>query len=319
MREPRTIPRSARAALVGFVSALAMLIAAAPAGAAASRNRSAPAPAALPPALQALEAKLAQLQLSSVKLTAAFVAEGPGRKRSAVSRGPFGPFGTRARDAISEALFSLTEEVSFVEQKASFEGSVFGIPVSGRVIGHTTYTREPAVASVDHGRPWVRSVGKEGALEGIGGLNIGAPGAVSGDSPHAFGEVVSELAHARSIVELPPRVLDEQPVTGFVASVPAGAGEGGSAPRSGRARRRAQPLQRYEVFFAENGVPLLVRESMRSRRGQIAFFVAQSVAWINQPIAPVLPPPASETITQAQLERLTSRHRKARKIARSKQ
>ena len=301
------------------MAALAMLTAAAPAGAAASRKRPAPTPAALPPALQALEAKLAQLQLSSVKLTAAFVAEGPGRKRSAVSNGPFGPFGRRARGAISEALFSLTEEVSFVEQKGSFEGSVFGIPVSGRVIGDTTYTREPAVASVDHGRPWVQSMSKEGPLEGIGGLKVGTPGAVGGSSPDAFGQVVSEFAHARSIVELPPRVLDEQPVTGFVASVPAGAGEGGSAPRSGRAGHRARPLQRYEVFFAEDGVPLLVREWMRTRRGQIAFFVAESVAWINQPIAPVLPPPASETITQAGLERLTSRHRKAKKIVRIKQ
>src|SRR5205807_1956805 len=154
---------------------LPMLIASAPA--AASRKTSAPVPAALPPALRALEAKLARVQLSSVKLSAALAAEGPGRKRSAVSRGPFGPFGKRARGAVSEAVFS-------------------------------------------------------------------------------------ELEHARSIVELPPRVLDEQPVTGFAASVPAGAGEGGSAPRSGRRRHRAAPLQRYEVFFAEDGVPLLVRESM---------------------------------------------------------
>jgi hypothetical protein len=268
---------------------------------------------ALPPALQALEAKLAQVQLSSVKLSAALAAEGPVRKRSSATRGPFGPFAKRAHGAASEALFSLNEEVSFTEQKASFEGTLFGIPISGRVIGDTTYTRQPGVTSIDHGRPWVESVSKEGTLEGIGGLKLGAPGLVRGNSPAAFGQVFAELAHARSIVELPPRVLDEQPVTGFVASVPAGAGEGGSAPRSGRRRHRAQPLQRYEVFFAEDGVPLLVRESMPIHGRHIAFVVAQSVAWINQPIAPVLAPAASETITQAQLDRLTNHHRSAKK------
>jgi hypothetical protein len=51
---------------------------------------------------------------------------------------------------------------------------------------------------------------------------------------------------------------------------------------------------------------------------RVALVVAESVAWINQPIAPVVAPPVSETITQAQLEHLGS-HTTRTKKGKSKQ
>jgi hypothetical protein len=266
---------------------------------------------AVPPALAALEANLTQLQLSSLKVTVAEGAEGPAAERSKPANGPLGPFGRAARAKTSENFLSATVELSYAEQRGSFEGTVLGLPFSGRLIGTTTYEHEPIIGSLDHGRPWVQSTAKEGPFgnEGLIGSQITAPGAVSGSSPAAFGEVLANLAQARSFTQLPPRTLDEQPATGFVAAIPLAAfgvkGLAGLPP----IRKKLKPIVQEQVFFAEDGLPLLVRVKIgfRGRRlAHVALVNAESVVWINQPIAPVVPPPAAETITQAQLEHLGS-------------
>ncbi|HEX3511233.1 MAG TPA: hypothetical protein VHT27_09060 [Solirubrobacteraceae bacterium] len=288
----------------GTVLATLACAAAAPSAAAAS--------VPLPEPLPALEAKLAQLPVTSAKLSLDESVTGPG---SAGAQGPFGVFGASgAHAAASAALASLSLELSFSEQKASFAGQLIGIPVEGRVLAGEAYVKSPFTSAIDGGRPWVASPVKPG---GLGGELAGSPAATLG--------VSKTFARAQSIQVLPPRTIGATPTTGFAAVVPTDSGETSmlASPSLGKLVR---PTARFEAFLSEEGVPVLTKLTLRLRRKRYAGFsliVETKIDWLNQPIAAVVAPPASETITEAQLSRLLNpashhRHKRRRHTAAAK-
>ncbi len=299
--------------VVAALLAFAAIAPAAQPSASAAAPPAAVAPVAVPPDLQALEQKMLALKPTSERFSATVdVAEKP------TVKGPVGGFKHifGHASAIATPLLTLAGEVSFgTPQEASIDGTFLGIPISLRLIGTTLYAREPFIAKLDGGRPWVEERNKSLA-EALGSQPAGPGG--SGGAPGAgFKSLTALIGRARSIVELGPATIDGQAATGFRLSIPLAALLKRGHSRQDRLRARIQhklfaPLVRVELFLTETGLPVRTSLILYVRHGKGELIEQSDITAIDVPVL-VQAPPAAETITAAELERAVRRH--ARRVA----
>ncbi len=180
------------------------------------------------------------------------------------------------------------------------------IPIQMREIGEQLYTRSPLLAELDGGRPWVyrspaeaaEAKAKEG---GAGGQSsspspIGEPdGAQAG-----FGKLTALLDGARSVVELGSRTVDGQATIEFEARLEPHSKHGAKRRLTQREKRLERAKVTLDLYLAPNGLP--VRTVLDIRRGEVSLTLGLDIVATEIPIV-VQPPPASETITGAELKK----------------
>jgi len=293
-------------AIAVLALAAALLCAATPARAAAP----------LPPDLVALEQQMAQLQANSERFS--FQEEFALPLLPNVPLILFASGGGEASDsppqvAVTTSVLGLTEEQT-------------------RVIGETTYHYKHQAAEIDGGRPWVRS--RRAAKKEAQVLD---PGSVlendQAGKQGTFSKLIEELNGALAIEESGPATVDDQRViefdatldpAPFLAQIRAQSREprhplsrpletspvgGPKAP----AKPVPPPTLELEVFIAPSGLPVRVRVTFADEGATIALRV--DTLAINIPVH-VTPPPARQTIDEAQLKKL-ERRRAARELKRA--
>ena len=188
--------------------------ASAPAVAQAPAPAPAPAPAhaPLPASLVALEQKMEELTVTSMRFSA--------ETSFAVSRGNHGltkllklllPTGVSGEETLSPAAGNVTF-------------TLFGHPFKLRVVGNTTYLYFRALARHDHGRPWIK-LGPGGLFElfKVNGKHVKPPKTSeskigqSALTEPPFTGLRKALAGAEEVRETGTGTLYGQPVTNFLA------------------------------------------------------------------------------------------------------
>ena len=195
-----------------------------------------PPPASVPPSLQELELKMAQIRFNTGRISVRF---GIGELGSP---GGDAELGVGVKGSEGGLLTSTvgTFKISPHEATATSKLEELGVrsrkqlPLrdttsTERVIGKTVYTYKPSVERYDGGRPWVRS--KQAAPKSKGEStgsadvsNVLDPTLSSGDghddSAAPFAKLIEDLDDALSIQEVGPVTVDGQQVTEFTALIP---------------------------------------------------------------------------------------------------
>jgi hypothetical protein len=205
-------------------------------------------------------------------------------------------------------LLTLDVETSISPKLAAIRAVLLGIPIQAREIGEQLYTRSPLLTQNDGGRPWIYESPAEQAearanQSGEGEASLFPQlGSASGEEG-GFRKMAEELAHARSAVEIGPKTVDGQQTTEFEV-VPATEQLLGKRPARGRSKRKQEmphTKMTLDVYLAVDGLPVAMR--FHIVKGSDAVVIATDILATEIPI-PVQPPPASETITRPELEKL---------------
>ena len=278
----------------------------------------APAQRVLPPDLVALEKKLGELKLTSLRFSLHTRFTGRGITR-----------GERQILSLLTLGSTIAGEETLAPAAANITLSLFGQPLALRILGNASWLYFRRLAAHDGGRPWLK-LGPGGLAELFTVEGKGAPSPAHpkplkpsiGQPAYAeppFTKLVQALADAPELQELGPGTADGQAVTTFLATLRPGA-LGTQAPphpsrpiRIGHRLLRLPPEPRItlEVSLAASGMPvrLVLAESLLGvTTAQIIDFPA-----VNFPLTIAAPAPA-ETITLAQLralEKESKRHRHA--------
>ena len=280
-------------------------------------------PAAVPPALQALEQKMAQIRLRSVSFSARLDL-GTGKNSGSLNV-------TAASAKSSEDLIITTRGViGFSPPVQSSTSTVEGIPTNGALgrgplrelrIGASSYIYEPSIARRDGGRPWIRSTRtrQEEKLAArlapltdllhplLAGLQ--QPAAAS---TGPFVPLLEELRQVQSAQETGPATVDGQQTIGFTVTVsPAKllAKLVSSKPGHGLFKK-GPPLglrDTLELWIAPSGLPVRVEALGAPGEG----FTSQEDILATEVPVVVNAPPASKTIGQARLAKIEQRLAKA--------
>jgi hypothetical protein len=266
-RRPRGIAR----AIAAVICALAL----GAVGAGTSSGALAPAGAPVPAALQALEAKMSQLQVNSERF-------------SEVSRGEV-TIANRSNGRVVGRVKrmsvggQLVGEASLAPQESEIFRGARHTPVA-IVIGSTIYTRD------GHGRRrWLRRRDPPLARGFATHPFQGAPEEVDAGGTGPFAGLLNLLATATGpAVQGAPAVIEGQPTSEFSATVePLRLVKGLTDEDVSRLRRHP-----VEVFLTEAGLPIRVVESIHTEEFD-DLSTAQILA-VNPPID-VKAPPARET------------------------
>lgn len=270
------------------------------------------AAAAVPPDLAALEQQMTQLQASSERFSF--------QEELSLGSGLLG-------QGIPLTLLIAGEgEGSDSPPQASAVGGLFGTREQQvKVIGESTYQYKRQAAEVDGGRPWVRS--HRAPAQQAQGLD---PGGLlendQGGKQGTFSKLIEQLNGALAIVESGPVTVDGQRViefdatldpTPFLAQLESHSKQpkhpltslfeipsvGG--PNSTPKAPSPPPTLELELFIAPNGLPVRARLTFAAEGVSIA--VRVDTLAINVPVN-VTPPPASQTIDEAQLASIERRH-----------
>ncbi len=272
------------------------------------------AAAPLPPDLVALEQQMAQLQANSERFSF---------QEEVAFGGLFG-------QGIPLVLIVAGEgEASDSPPESTATGGLLGLPEEKiRTIGDTVYSYRRQAAEIDGGRPWVRSQRPVKEATGLdpGGLLESDQAGQQG----TFSKLIEELNGALSIEESGPVTVDDQRVVEFDATLdPAPflaqlksqskepehplSSPLEASPVSGPktpAKPAPPPTLELEVFIAPNGLPVRARFTFGDEGATIA--VRVDTLAINIPVN-VAPPPAKQTIDEAQLKQI-ERRRAAREL-----
>jgi hypothetical protein len=297
---------------------------AAPAALAAEASLPAPAPtpAVVPPALQALEQKMAQIRFNTARVSQRFVigdlgstagganlGSGVGRGKSLITAGA-----GSIRFAPSASLFTTHVELpgEHVPKTLASTGQV-------RNIGKTTYTYTPSVASFDGGRPWVRSQHKPPPKPGSKAAQVAAvlaalAPALAGPSAglaEPFAKLIEYLGGAVSVSEGSSVTVDAQQTTEFTASLSIVKLLAGKLSRKQLAKiekesrkKPSEGIVELEVFIAPDGLP--VRTIGASAERTEGLGIQDDILALEVPFA-IQAPPASKTIGEARLHELESK------------
>jgi hypothetical protein len=294
-------------------------------------------PATVPPSLQVLEQKMAQIRFSTVRVSArvVFGEVGPlggGAELGVGVQGPNAGFITS-----TVGVFRLSPLEASTTSKAQAEGLPNGKDALSatsrvRVIGDNIYTYTPSVLRYDHGRPWVRSK-QPSSSRSDGGFAV--PEGLS-DSSAPFAKLIEDINGALSVQEVGPMTVDGQQVTEFTASLtmvtllpgkllerftkalsalsvssllePSGKSPKQREEAKSRsevdARKISELPVEIELFVAPSGLPVRTNTVIGNRNEAIGS--EQDILALEVPVD-VHAPPASETISEAQLRKLRER------------
>lgn len=194
--------------------------------------------------------------------------------------------------------------------------SLFGHPLTFREVGSTTYFYLRALASKDHGRPWVK-LGPGGLAEliTVNGKHVKAPKIAEpkiGEPALAeppFEGLRKALAGSKEVRELGPRTLYGQPVTSFLAVLEP---EQLKREHLASAARLGLPAPQpstatLEVSLTQDGLP--VRTVITEHDQATVISATVEIPAINFPLV-IEPPPACQTITMRELRKLERQARK---------
>jgi hypothetical protein len=262
-----------------------------------------PPPAVVvPPDLQALEQKMLALQLNSERFSVTLSVA-----TSSVVKGPIGGFKHifGHASAVAEVLLSVSGEVSLVPQAASMQVSFLGLKSNVRLIGTTLYVEEPFIKRLDGGRPWVEE--RNQSLHKVLEEGPAPPGGVGSSTP-GFGRLVETVNAARSIQEIGAATIDSEATTAFKVSVDLTRLPGLTAHQRRALAKVLKPLATFELFIAEDGLPVRTREILHARHHKGELITQSDTLAINIPVI-VQPPPAAQTISEARLKRLLAQRR----------
>jgi hypothetical protein len=224
-------------------------------------------------------------------------------------------------------------EASDAPPQAAFSSGLPGLAAEQvRVVGETIYRYRRTAASVDKGRPWVRS---RKTPTGPNGLDPG--GLLEGDQSGkqgTFSKLIELLNGALAITESGPVTVDDQRVVEFdatldpapvLAKLESHAKQPGhplgslvqipsvGGPNSKPKPPSPPPSLELELFLAPSGLPVRARTTFTAEGATVAIRV--DTLAINVPVH-VVAPPAGQTIDEATLKRL-ERRRAARELKRA--
>ncbi len=263
----------------------------------------APAHAPLPASLLALEQKMEELQVTSMRFSA--------ETSFAVSRG------SRKLKKLLGLLLStgISGEETFSPAAGNVTFTLFGHPFRLRVVGNATYLYFRALARPDHGRPWVK-LGPGGLFElfKVDGKHVKLPKTPGSkmDQPvlaePPFTGLRKALAGAEEVRETGTGTLYGQPVTNFLAILEPEQleHEKDLASTARRLPSPQPPMVTLETSLAQNGLP--VRTVIAEQSDGLTLSATVNIPAINFPLA-IEAPPASQTIGIARLRKLERRYR----------
>ncbi len=295
--------------------------AAAPA-ALAAEGAPAPAqtPAVVPPNLQALEQKMAQIRFNTARISLRFVFGELGSPAGGAE------LGSDVNKAKSFAI-SAAGAIRFSPPAAAFTSTVEGLGLpfltktsKERTIGKTIYTYKPSVARFDGGRPWVRSRQKPAPKPDSDSARLSAvveslaptfSGSSRGDSTGWFTKLIEDLNGAVSIQEVGPVTVDGQQATEFTASLSlAKLLAGKLSPKQLASMKPSEATMELEAFLAPNGLPVRTTSIVGNRIEGIG--IEDDILALEIPVV-VHAPPASKTIGEARLRKLEKKRAKRAK------
>jgi hypothetical protein len=282
-----------------------------------------PAPVVVPPALQALEQKMAQIRLNSISfsrrldLGVSTNSAGPGIAVASAESSKTIVTTTRGVISLSPLAQSTTTTVAELPANEA-PGGVTG---KERRIGVTSYFYDPSIARHDGGRPWVRSTRTRQQEELVAELapltalldpmlaGLQRP-AMASTGP--FAPLLEELGQALSAQETGPATVDGQQTFAFKVTVsPAKLLAKLLSSKQGHRlfKHGPSPNLRYtlEVWLAPSGLPVRVKTVGTPAEGLVS---QEDILGVEVP-AVVEAPPASKTIDQAQLAKIERRLTKA--------
>jgi hypothetical protein len=254
--------------------------------------------AMLPPELQVLEQKMGQLQINSEHYV---------QTLSTVIRVTIGAKHGRPRAHTKRSSSKFSGEVSL----SAAEGELTGADGQPKdiVIGSTAYLRIAAIARHDGGRPWVRMKDGNAALlfPDRGGsfpsLEVNAGGTGS------YAQLIDLLATAVGPVDdIGPATVSGQQTTEFAATVEPLKLIKALSPKESAFLDAHQLRQKLDLFITQSGLPVRVvtSEEEHHRGNYSSSLVTTEITAVEVPVV-VNAPPAKETISQAQFEKLTRR------------
>lgn len=195
------------------------------------------APVTVPPSLQALEQRMAQIRFNTARISSRFgLGElGPAGGGAELGAGVTGPkggvvFSTVGAFRISPPEASTTSKVEGLGLPPGERTPLGSTTSKERTIGNTVYTYRPSIESYDGGRPWVRSKQtsppkSDDESAALGGLSDSLVPARSGDDTRGasaaapFAKLIEDVNGALSLQEVGPLTVDGQQVTEFTASL----------------------------------------------------------------------------------------------------
>jgi hypothetical protein len=298
---------------------------------------SAAAQTPIPPSLLMLEQKMAQIRFSTVRVATrvVFGEVGPGGGGAELGTGVQGPNAGFVTSTVG--VFRLSPPKASTTSKVEAAGVSNGKGASSvtsrvRVIGDSVYTYTPSALRYDRGRPWVRS--KQSSSSASDG-EVAIPKVLDSSAP--FAKLIEDVNGALSVQEVGPMTVDGQPVTEFTASLTmatllpgkqlerfakdlsslASLGEilspGKESPKqreAAKSRSEADikkvselPVE-IELFIAPSGLPVRANTVIGNRNEAIGSEL--DILALEVPVD-VHAPPASETVSQAELRKLRAR------------
>ena len=264
------------------------------------------APRAAPASLGALEQRMGELDVTSLRYSVQTSFAFAHRQRKL------------ARLLKDLGLDSRTSgEVTFAPSAANVSFSLFGRRFTLRSAGEVEYVEIPSLARHDDGRPWVRL--GEGGLAELSGAAGQTPasagaGADAGASAEAeaaepllleppFQALANRLAGARQIRELAPGTVGGQPVTRFLATLAASQLRSGTLASAASARAAGEPPRvTLEVSLTQSGLP--VRTVIATHAAQLSETTTLEIQAVNLPLA-IAAPPRAQTIGVSALRALS--------------
>ncbi len=279
-----------------LIAGAALCAAIAPAASAAATT---PPPPELAPLLQ----KTSELQISSERFSGELTVTG---KKVPPKLKALGGLKTK-----------IAGEESTSPRAASITETALGRTISLRLVDNTLYIRDASIAKLDGGRPWVKESlqGSSGGLFGSHTKLGGGPGGSSGTAAGSkFKTETALLKASNDVRSLGASAIDGQSVTGFAGTANPKEIEESSLPAKLRAeilKSHVKPAATFEVFIAANGLP--VRSHVVLALGSVKLNVTEDVLAINFPVAAIAPPPAAETITGAELQKILVKQLKKKK------
>jgi hypothetical protein len=216
--------------MAGRVASVVIAVLAVPAWALAQT------PVSVPPSLQALEQRMAQIRFNTARISYRFALGelGPAGGGAELGAGIKGPKGAVVFSTVGALRLSPPEAstTSKVEEfgLAPGERAPGTTTFKERTIGNAIYTYRPSIESYDGGRPWVRSKQtsapkSNGESAALGGLSDTLVPSLSGDDARGasaappFAKLIDDVNGALSLQEVGPSTVDGQQVTEFTASL----------------------------------------------------------------------------------------------------
>jgi hypothetical protein len=255
-------------------------------------NASAAAPSAQPAELQALEQRMSELTITSERVTG---------KEAIGGKLP------RKLAALSALSTEFSGEESISPAFANVNVKLAGRSLTVLRIGETLYTRDPAIARHDGGRPWVQEslTGKSGLFGAKPSLGGGGVGGSSAPDPTPYKSDAELFKAGTEVRALGASTVDGQATVGFAGTLTAhklAESELTKKQIGNLAHDHVKLKGSFEAFIAANGVP--VRTSVVLSIGKLRLSVSADVLAIDFPVTIPAPPAAAETIGAAELEKL---------------